>query len=115
MRTVKTLKPVQTGTDIATTNTVAGTLKAVELVVQRRSLEREAECLGSRTPGGQSQGIATRRVKLGIGRRERDVQRRVKSAGGWWNLARRFGYCGATDVVKRFAEPASATDALRTP
>ena len=63
-------------------------LKTVELLVQRRSREREAECLGSRTPGARAEGVAARRVALRIGWRERDV-RRVKSAGGRWDPVRR--------------------------
>ena len=75
-------------------------LKTVELVVQRRSREREAECLGSRTPGARAEGVATRRVALRIGWRERDVQRRVKSAGGRWDPVRRV-WILQRDVAER--------------
>ena len=59
------------------------------MVVQRRSREREAECLGSRTPGARAQDVATRGVALWIDWWERDAQRRVKSAGGRWDPVRR--------------------------
>ncbi len=99
MRTVKTLKPGQKGTRKLLTcfgpsllyvryrfdEDTREHLKTVEWVVQRRSQEREADCLGSRTPGARAGGVAPRRVALRIGWREREVQRRVKSAGGRWD------------------------------
>ncbi len=66
-------------------------VKTVELVVQRRSREGEANCLGARATGvrdGAAGGVAARRVALRIGWRERDLQQRVKSAGGRWDPAR---------------------------
>ena len=111
MRTTKTLKPGQKkGTrglvarygasllcvryryDEATRES----LKTVELVVQRRS--RVVECPESRTLGGL--GASSRRVALRIGWRERDLQRRVKSAGGRWEPARRV-WMLRRDVAKR--------------
>ncbi len=123
MRTVKTLKPGQKGTKELLTRFGPSLLcvryrydegrrerlKTVELVVERRSQEREAECPGSRSsgarmpgarmpgarmpgarmPGARAGGVATRRVALRIGWRERDLQRRVKSAGGRWDPGRR--------------------------
>ncbi len=74
-------------------------VKTVELVVQGCSRECEAECLGSRTagarkpdartPGARAGGVAARLVALRIGWRERDLQQRVKSAGGRWDPVRR--------------------------
>ncbi len=92
-------------------------LKTVELVVQRRSRKREAEGVGSRSPGGRSAGARsagagsagvryggvgaeTRRVAVRIGWRERDLQRRVKSAGGRWDPGRRVWMVGR-DVAER--------------
>ncbi len=63
-------------------------MKAVELVAQRRSREREAERTGWRKPGGQTAVATARRAALRIGLRERDLQRRVKSAGGRWDSVR---------------------------
>ena len=101
MRTVKTLKAGQKGTKELLTRFGPSLLcvryrydedrrehlKTVELVVERRSREREAECLGSRRPDARAGPgcIATRRVALRIGWWERDVQQRVKSAGGRWD------------------------------
>ncbi len=99
MRTVKTLKPGQKGTRKLLTRFGPSLLcvryrydednrehlKTVELVVQGWSREREAECLGSRTPGAKARDVATRRVALRIDWWERDVQQRVKSAGGRWD------------------------------
>ena len=70
------------------------------MVVQRRSREREAECLGSRTPGARTGDVATRRVALRIDWWERDVQRRVKSAGGRWDPVRRV-WILRRDVAER--------------
>ncbi len=80
-------------------------VKTVELVVQRRSREGEAECLGSRTagartPGARAGGVAARRVALRIGWRERDLQQRVKSAGGRWDPVRRV-WMLRRDVAER--------------
>ena len=102
MRTVKPLKPGQKGTKELLTRYGPSLLyvryrydedrreylKTVELVVQRRSRERETDCLGSRTPA-RTEDVATRRVALRIGRRERDLQQRVKSVGGRWDPDRR--------------------------
>ena len=75
-------------------------MKTVELVAQRRSWEREAECTGSRQPGGQAAVATARRAALGIGVRERDLQRRVKSAGGQWDPDRRVWFV-RRDVAER--------------
>ncbi len=83
-------------------------VKTVELVVQRRSREGEAECSGSRTSGARAPGarsarsgrVTTRRVALRIGRRERDLQQRVKSAGGRWDPVRRV-WMLRRDVAER--------------
>ncbi len=88
-------------------------LKTVELIVQRRSraasraaspasgsLERGAESNGSRKPGGWAAVAATRKVALRIGLRERDLQRRVKSAGGRWDPDRRVWFV-RRDVAER--------------
>ncbi len=77
MRTVKTLKPGQKGTKELLTRFGPSLLyvryrydedsrehvKTVELVVQRRSRECEAECLGSRTPGARTPGARRPRSK----------------------------------------------------
>ncbi len=104
MRIVKTLKPGQKGTKELLTRfgpSLLGVryrydedrreqLKTVEWVVQRRM---EAE-----RPDGRSRGsrvneragsASRRRVALRVGWRERDRQRRVKSAGGRWDPLRR--------------------------
>ncbi len=64
-------------------------LKTEELVIQRRSRDGEADRLGSRTPGVRAGGVAGRRAALLIGWRERDLQQRLKSAGGRWDPVRR--------------------------
>ncbi len=118
----KTLKPGQKGTKEMLTRFGPSLLyvryrydearrehvKTVELVVQRRSREGEAECSGSRTSGARapgarsarSGGVTTRRVALRIGRRERDLQQQVKSAGGRWDPVRRV-WMLQPDVVER--------------
>ncbi len=75
-------------------------LKTVELVVQRRRREREADSPGPRKLGGQAAVAATRRVALRIGWRERDLRWRVKSAGGWWDPVRRV-WILKRDVAER--------------
>ncbi len=127
MRTVKTLKPGQKGTKEMQKRFGPSLLlvryrydeqrrehlKTVELVVQRRSREREVECVGSRVPAagsssarlpGSRSGVvaarSSRRVALRIGWREKDLQRRVKSAGGRWDPARRLWIVGR-DVAER--------------
>ncbi len=55
-------------------------------------LEREAKSDGSRKPGGRASVAATRKVALRFGLRERDLQRRVKSAGGRWDPDRRVWF-----------------------
>ena len=114
MRTVKTLKPGQKGTKELLTRFGPSLLyvryrydedsrehvKTVELVVQRRSREGEAECLGSRTAGARAGGVAARRAALKIGWRERDLQQRVKSAGGRWDPVRRV-WMLRRDVAER--------------
>ncbi len=103
-------------------------VKTVELVVHRSSREREAECPGSQAPGTGNAGagsadirsvdsrsagsrsagiqraragdVAPRRVALRIGRRERELQQRVKSAGGRWDPVRQV-WMLRQDVVER--------------
>ncbi len=115
MRTVKTLKPGQDGTKELLTRFGPSLLcvryrydedrhedvKTVELVVQRRSREREAKCPGWRLADARRSletgsvsasgagGAQPRRVALRIGWRERNLQQRVKSAGGRWDPVRR--------------------------
>ncbi len=100
MRTVKTLRPGQKGTKELQKRFGPSPLlvryrydeerrehvKTVELVVQRRSRDRERECVGSPAPRARSAGAAshgdrspggrsgTRRVALRIGWRERNLQ-----------------------------------------
>ncbi len=102
MRTTKTLKPGQKGTKELVTQFGPSLLlvryrydedrrehlKTVELVVRRRSRDREAECPRSQSVGGRLGGSSTRRVALRVGWREREVQQRVKSAGGRWDRGR---------------------------
>ncbi len=108
MRTTKTLKPGQKGTKELLTQFGPSlllvryrydeehreNLKTVELVVQRRSRDREAECRRSRPADGRCDGASTRRVALRVGWREREVQQRVKSAGGRWDRDRRVWILG---------------------
>lgn len=75
-------------------------LKTVELVVQRRSREREAEYPGSRKLDGRAGSAARRRVALRIGWRETELRRRVKSAGGLWDPVRRV-WMLPRDVAER--------------
>ena len=103
MRTLKTLSPGQSGTKELMARygpsllcvryrydeDTRERLKTVELIVQRRAPEREAQSLGSRDSAGQARGAAARKVALRIGWRERDLQSRVKCAGGRWDPARR--------------------------
>ena len=106
MRIVKTVKPGQKGTkellsrygatllcvryryDEATCES----LKTVELVVKRRSLKHEAERLEAVKRGGRSAGAGRRRVALRIGPREKELQSRVRSAGGRWDRVRRVWF-----------------------
>ena len=102
MRTVKTLKPGQKGTKELMTRFGPSLLcvryrydedrrehvKTVELVVRRRSRDGKLDHGGKRA-GGVAARRAPRRVALRIGWRERDLQRRVKSAGGRWDPGRR--------------------------
>ncbi len=103
VRTLRTLKPGQKGTKQLLARHGSSLLcvryrydedtrehlKTVELVVQRRRREREADCPGPRKLGGHAGVAAARRVALRIGWRERDLQSRVKSAGGRWDPVRR--------------------------
>ncbi len=126
MHTVKTLKPGQDEARKSLTRFGPSLLcvryrysedrrehvKAVELIVQRRSRKAETERLGSPAPAvrpslesgavsSSGAGAArTRRVALRIGWRERDLQQRVKSAGGRWDSARRAWYL-RRDVAER--------------
>ncbi len=102
MRTTKTLKPGQKGTKELVTQFGPSLLlvryrydedrrehlKTVELVVRRRFRDREAECPRSPSVGGRIGGSVSRRVALRVGWREREVQQRVKSAGGRWDRVR---------------------------
>ena len=128
MRTLKTLKPSQKGTKELMARYGASLLyvryrydenhrerlKTVELVVQRRSRKRKAERPRSGKLGGQAGGASSRRVALRIGWRERDLRRRVKSAGGWWDPVRRVWIlrrdvartcCTGSSVVARSRNP----------
>ncbi len=127
MRTVKTLRPGQKGTKEMQKRFGPSLLlvryrydeqrrehvKTVKLVVQRRARDAEAEGVGSRSPGGRlgdagspdarSGFVAarpSRRVALRIGWREKDLQRRVRSAGGRWDPARRV-WLVRRDVAER--------------
>ncbi len=114
MRTVRTLKPGQNGTKELMTRFGPSllcvryrydedrreNLKTVELVVQRRPREGEPECRGSRSPETQAGARTRRQVALRIGWRERDLQRRVKAAGGRWHPARRV-WMLRRDVAER--------------
>ncbi len=118
MRTLKTLKPGQDGTKELLKRFGPSLLavryrydedrrervKTVELVVESRSREAEAECPGSRAPDArkpleagsvdrsEAGGFSNRRVALRIGWRERDLQQRVKSSGGQWDPVRRVWF-----------------------
>ncbi len=103
MRTLKTLKPGQRGIkDLMTRfgssllyvryrrdEDTGERLKTVELVGQRRWPQGEAEGSGPGAIGVRDGGAGRRKVALRIGLRERDLQWRVKSAGGRWDPARR--------------------------
>lgn len=103
MLTLKTLKPGQKGTRELLTwygpsllcvryrydEDTRERLKTVELVVQRRSRERETEYPGSRKLDDRAGNAARRRVALRIDWRETELRRRVKSAGGRWDPVRR--------------------------
>ena len=103
MRIVKTVKPGHKGTKELPSRYGASllcvryrvdedtceSLKTVELVVKRRSLKHEPVREGSAKRGGRSGGAGRRRVALQIGWREKELQRRVKSAGGRWDRVRR--------------------------
>ncbi len=103
MRTLKTLKPGQRGTQELQARygpsllcfryrydeVTRERLKTVELVVQRRSPQSESECHGPRWLRRQATGAEGRTVALRIGWRERDLQSRVKLAGGRWDRRRR--------------------------
>ena len=62
-------------------------LKTVELVVQRGCSTPEAESAGPRRPGSQAGRARRRKVALRIGWREKDLQGRMKGAGGRWDLS----------------------------
>ncbi|MCP4967715.1 MAG: hypothetical protein GY926_21085, partial [bacterium] len=98
MPTLKTLRPGQDGTKELLTRFGPKLLyvcyrydedsrervKSVEFVVDRKPRDGEAEDPGSRTSGVRAVAVASRAVALRIGRQERGLQRRVKSAGGRW-------------------------------
>ncbi len=126
MRTIKTLKPGQDGTKKLLARFRPSLLcvryrydegrrehvKTVELVVQRRSREGGAQCLGSRASDARTsletgpvsssgaRAAPARRVALRIGWRERGLQQRVKSAGGQWDPVRRV-WCLQRAVAER--------------
>ncbi len=114
MRTLKALKPGQKGTkDLSARygpslllvryrydDDTRERLKTVELVGERRSREREAKCPGSRKVNNHAGGASRRRVALSIGWREKDLQRRVRSAGGRWGPVRRV-WMLRRDVAER--------------
>ena len=56
------------------------------------SLARGPESNGSRKPGAWAGVAASRKVAVRIGLRERDLQRRVTSAGGRWDRDRRVWF-----------------------
>ncbi len=103
--TLKTLKPGQKGTRELLTRygpsllcvryrydeDTRERLKTVELIVHRRSREREAEYPGSRKLDGRAGSAARRRVALRIGWRVTDLRPWVKSTGGRWEPVRGFG------------------------
>lgn len=113
MRTPRTLKPGQRGTRDLVARHGANLvcvryrydedtrehLKTVELVVSRRSRERELQRAAS---GGNDSraAAASRRVALRIGLRERELQRQVKSAGGRWDPVSRV-WILKRDVAER--------------
>ena len=97
MRTLRTLRPGQKGTmkllrqhgpsllcvRYRYDDETREHLKTVELVVQRRRRDSKLGCDGSRELSGRPAADAVeRRVALRVGWREKDLQRRVKSAGG---------------------------------
>ncbi|MCP3994840.1 MAG: hypothetical protein GY722_07225 [bacterium] len=108
MRTLKTLKPGQDGTKELLTRfgptllyvryrsdeDRRERLKTVELVVERRPRGGEAEGPGSRPSGVRAVAVASRRVALRIGRQERRLQRRVKSAAAGGTRIGECGCCG---------------------
>ncbi len=114
MRTLKTLKPGRSGTKDLMARYGSSLLyvryrydedtgegwKTVELVVQRRCPQREAEGPGPGRLGVRAAVAAPRMVALRIGLRERDLQRRVKSAGGRWDPDRRVWFV-RRDVAER--------------
>lgn len=126
MRTVKTLKPGQDGTKELLKRFGPSLLnvryrydedrrehvKTVELVVQRRPRDTEADGSGARASGAREPleagsvgrsgvgGFSRRRVALRIGWRERDLQQQVKSAGGQWDPVRRV-WLLRRDVAER--------------
>ncbi len=103
MRTLKTLKPGQMGTkDLLARygptllyvryrcdEDTGERLETVELVVQRSCPAPEAERPGPRRRGVQTGRARSRKVALRIGWREKDLQGRVKGAGGRWDADRR--------------------------
>ncbi len=93
-------------------------VKTVELEVGRLSRDRETECSSGPAPAGETCGVrkpgtgmhrtcgasdagrSARRVAVRIGWRERDLQRRVKSAGGRRDPVRRV-WMVRRDAVER--------------
>ncbi len=113
MRTVRTLKPGQKGTKELMSRFGPSLLrvryrydeerrehlKTVELLVQRHSRDRKRDCPESRPPVKRACD-SNQQVALRVGWRERDLQRRVKSAGGRWDPARRV-WILRRDVAER--------------
>ena len=107
MRTTETLKP---GVRYRYDEDRQEHLKTVELVVEHRSRQGEAESPSSRAPAdralsGRPQaapagGLAARPVALRIDWWERDLQQRVKSAGGRWDPGRKV-WMLRRDVAER--------------
>ncbi len=103
MRTLKTLKPGQMGTkDLLARygptllyvryrcdEDTGERLNTVELVVQRSSPTPEAGRPGPRRRGVQAGRAQRRKVASRIGWREKNLQGRVKGAGGRWDSDRR--------------------------
>ncbi len=69
-------------------------------MVRHRSREREAEYPAVGKVGSRAAVAAGRKVALRIGLRERDLQRRVKSAGGRRDPVRR-AWILTRDVAER--------------
>ncbi len=120
MRTLKTLKPDQKGTkDLLTRygqhlllvryrydEDARERVKTVELVVERRSDSADVRRTESQRSASRARAARKRRVALRIGWQKRDLQRRLRTAGGRWDSVKRVWIVGR-DVAERlgFAGP----------